>query len=127
MSHTSKIKDPKKTDINTLSPDEDSLISEYKKLDAMLAILNKGINTENEKIVKAQQTINEHRAQGLQMVGQANVIGRILLDMGFDVKTLAPPPEMPKLVEPTPPLDALPESEEEVPAKRGLRNRFSPR
>jgi hypothetical protein len=125
MSHS--VKDPKNVpNPNALSADVDTLTSEYKKLDSMLAAINQNIQDENEKVATAQQAIAANRTQGLQVVGQANVISRILLDMGVDAQTLATPP-MPEPVEPAPPIEAVPEFEEEAPAKPSLRNRFSSR
>lgn len=125
MSHS--VKDPKNApNPNALSPDVDTLTSEYKKLDSMLAAINQNIQDENEKVVVSQQAIANNRSQGLQVVGQANVIARILLDMGVDAQTLTTPP-MPEPVEPTPPIEGVPEFEEEAPTKPSLRNRFSSR
>ena len=127
MSHMSKEPENNPTDPNTLSADVDSLTSEYKKLDSALSAINKNIQIENEKIAEANQAIANSRSQGLQLVGQANVISRILLDMGVDVQSLVTPPPLPEPVEPASLVEVMPELEEEAPTKPGLRNRFSSR
>jgi hypothetical protein len=125
MSHMSKEEDSNPTDPNALSADVSSLTSEYKKLDAQLSAINHNIQVENEKIAEAQQVIANNRSQGLQLVGQANVVSRILLDMGVDVQSLVTPPPMPEPVIATPPVDIVPEELEETSTKSRLRNRFS--
>lgn len=126
MSHTSKITDPKNNPgpVDTgLAPDKDTLISEFKKLDAQLAAVNDGIVKAREQVTEGQQTIIALREQGLQFVGQANVIGRILHTMGVDAQALATAPA--QVAEG---MESAPATSEEAPAgKRGLKNRFSPR
>lgn len=108
MSHT-KIKDPKNTaapsgdptniPMPTLGTSEEELIAEYKKLDSSLEAVNTSIKVERDKIGDAQQQIEALRSQGLQVVGQANVIGRMLNGMGIDARTLTadPSPDEPNL------------------------------
>ncbi len=97
MSHT-RIKDPKRTKtpeapadipVPTLGTSKEELIAEYKKLDSTLAAVNTNIKLENEKAVAAQQQIEALRSQGLQIVGQANVLGRLLGGMGVNARALA--------------------------------------
>lgn len=141
MSHT-KIKDPKRTEatpappgnipVPTLGTSEEDLIAEYKKLDAVLNTVNMNIKVENEKVVAAQQQIEALRSQGLQVVGQANVIGRMLSGIGIDARTLGAStgPNEPNLA----PFSAPEmENEAEVPEPKeftpvsGIRNRFAGR
>jgi len=121
-----------------LSPDKDSLISEFKKLDSMLAAINTNIQVQNDIIAEAnesataaQQNISALRGQGLQIVGQANIVTRILRSMGVDTEDFAiAPPGVAEEQENAPGASNLSPSEElgETPApKRGLKNRFSPR
>ena len=141
MSHM-KIKDPKKTEsapappenipMPTLGTSEEELIAEYKKLDAVLASVSMNIKVENEKVVAAQQQIEAYRNQGLQVVGQANVIGRLLSGMGIDARTLATStgPNEPNLAPfSAPELEneaEVPEPEEFTPAS-SIKNRFAGR
>lgn len=75
---------------NALGTDVDTLKSEYLKLDSMLAFVNETIQTANKEVVEAQQKIAAARERGLQIVGQASVIGRQLQGMGIEPTSLVP-------------------------------------
>jgi uncharacterized protein YdcH (DUF465 family) len=138
MSHTAKNPTPEIPEIPGLNPDKEELISEYKQLDAKLAAINNNIQAQNDTIKDAQETatvaqqnIANLRNQGLQFVGEARVISRILKTMGVNTEEFTTPPPMmsqpPETPPPTPDMFP-PEEVEETPApKRGLKNRFSPR
>jgi hypothetical protein len=116
----------------TLGTSKEDLIAEYKKLDALLTTVNLNIKIENEKAVAAQQQVEGYRNQGLQVVGQANVIGRMLNGMGIDARTLKAEtgPNEPNLAPfSVPELEneaEVPEPKEFTPVS-GIRNRFAGR
>lgn len=139
MSHSSKIKEPKKNTPTpqppkplpaTLGISKEELISEFKRLDALLSTVNAGMKAENEKIAAAQQKVEAYRNQGLQFVGQANVVTRQLSGMGFDTASLtniAPPipPNSPDFIPSEPENEAEVPEPKEVASVSAIKNRFA--
>jgi hypothetical protein len=107
----------------SLGTDPKSLLLEWNKLRAAVQAINTMGNEENEKIQASQQKLKSLETQGLQIIGQLNIITRILRGMGIQ-------PEQQVSVPPTPPPIPVEEQEtEEVSpprstAQQAVRNRF---
>jgi hypothetical protein len=122
MSHTSKKPNPE-PEVG-LEASEQTLISEYKRLDSMLAAINAKMREESQTILEAQQRVQAYREQGLQFVGQANVVGRLLQGMGIDPQTLTGELANLELIDPEG-VEGTPAAPENPSARKpGLKNRF---
>jgi len=125
-------KGPEEISIPALGTSVEELSTEYKKLDAMLGAINGRIEEENQKVVAAQEQIVALRNQGLQVVGQANVLARQLSGMGIDARKLGATPAPPAVNSPNfSPSEAENEVEvsepEEFNPVSSIKNRFARR
>lgn len=95
MSHTTKSVDPEQP-ISAqqppqeiikpvpLSADPATLVDEWRRSQGFIAQVNLKLRAQQQIIETAQQTIETLKTQGLQVVGQANMVLRILAGMGVD-------------------------------------------
>jgi len=67
-----------------LATDPGTLVDEWRKYQGFVAQVNVKIREQQQIVANAQQVIEELKTQGLQVVGQANTIYRILTGMGVD-------------------------------------------
>ena len=131
MSHIKKpTEETTPQDPITLSDDPQALLLEYHAIQAQLTKMNEEIKEKQAVVASTQTEIDTIRQQGLQFIGQANVLFRILKGKGIDPNTTAPTPQNPQIPEPKAPtaptpVPAVEEKAAEVsPAAQTLRNRF---
>jgi hypothetical protein len=132
--HTMSINKPtEKTEAQdpiTLSDDPQALLLEYHAIQAQLVKMNEEIQAKNVVIQKNQQEVEVIRQQGLQFIGQANILFRILKGKGIDANAALPSMPKPQTVEPPAPMAPAEVSEtkqsleDTSPAAQILRNRF---
>jgi hypothetical protein len=77
-----------------LASDPDSLVAEFKALDGKLAHLNDVIKQSQEQIQRFTATIEQAKVEGQQVLGQLDVVIRILNGMGVDPNNYQPNQEV---------------------------------
>lgn len=83
---SNKVQPPKKVmpESFNLSNEPDDLVREYRKINAQIVNSTSKIKQHQSTIQASQQAIQQIEKQGLQLVGQSQMLTRILNGMGVD-------------------------------------------
>ena len=118
---------------DTIPNDADSVMEEYLRLGGELRDLNGLIRDAQVIVTNKNQEVTNLNNQGLQTIGQINMLAKIMRGMGIDPPTLdlnpppqAPQPPGPQMPSPLPtmqPEEELEVSAEESPAEPTLGSR----
>ena len=71
-----------------LGNDTDSLVAEWKKLNAALAKVNEKIKQSRQLIDMGNNTIEEANNEGRLLIGQLDILARIFVGLGVDPNNL---------------------------------------
>lgn len=107
---------PPQQQVPPLGGDADSLVTEWRRLQGILAKINEEITDNQKKLQEADATIKNLQNQGNQILGSVSSVSRILSGMGVNPEnhTVSEPNEVPA---PLPPAYTPEEVEDDYPVE----------